>query len=673
MKKIVSIAALATFATLAANAEIRLSVDETKAALEVPKTLYGIFFEDINWAADGGIYAEMVANRGFDWRTPTPSMWEYDFRGGAEARITLEWAKPLYPENAQYLRIECIGVGEGGGCGVKNRGFANGMRVEAGKAYNLKFYARGVDGYKGNIRAQLVAKGETLAEFTVENNDLNIGKAGATPFDRELADWKRYAAVFTPEKTSNEASLSILLDAPGIVDLEFVSLFPQDTWKGQENGLRKDLVEMLAALKPGIIRFPGGCIAEGDDFASWYDWKRSVGPVERRYLNENRWDMEGKPLARNLKYWQTEGLGYFEYFRLCEDLGAEPLPICLSGLTCQYRRPTHFAPMESLDYFVTNILDLVEFATGDAATNPWAKIRAEMGHPAPFALHYVGIGNENWDEKFFERFDVIAKAVKAVHPEIMVVSSSGPMVDEGRWERGWKFLSDWGAEIIDEHYYKSPEWFLANANRYDNYSRKAPKVYAGEYACHDLDRTNTVRAAICEAAMMCGFERNCDVVAMSSYAPLFNNIDATGYHWRPDMIWFDKAHVYPTPSYAVQKLFSANRPDFTLPLKMETVGSPVTERFFYSAGKMADGTVLVKLVNAGKTPLEVKIDLGDILAAKDAESAKITVETLSGDPDATGDDIKHETSTITPNCSLLTPNCYLTLPPWSATVVKIKE
>jgi alpha-L-arabinofuranosidase len=336
---------------------------------------------------------------------------------------------------------------------MRNRGFCGGMKIVGGAKYDLKFYARGVDGYAGGLRVVLekpsVEKGGAivqLAEFKVRPGQMKVGEAGATPFDRILPDWTKFTAELVAAEDATNATLSVLLDSKGIVDVEFVSLFPRDTYRHEPNGLRADLVEKLAALRPGIIRFPGGCIAEGDDFMSWYDWKRSVGPVERRYLNENRWDSERS--ARRLVYWQTQGLGYFEYFRLCEDLGAEPLPICLAGLTCQYRRPTHYAPMESLDYFVTNIVDLIEFATGDPSKNPWAKIRADMGHPAPFRLKYVGIGNENWDQPFFDRYSVVASAVARLHPEITIVSSSGPNVDEGRWERAWKFLREQNAGLF---------------------------------------------------------------------------------------------------------------------------------------------------------------------------------------------------------------------------------
>ena len=642
-----------------------LEKDWSKAPLEVPSTLYGIFFEDINWAADGGIYAEMVANRGFDWRTERPAYWEYDFRGGAEARVTQEWAKPLYPENAQYLRIEAIGAGTG--CGMRNRGFCGGMKIVGGAKYDLKFYARGVDGYAGGLRVVLekpsVEKGGAivqLAEFKVRPGQMKVGEAGATPFDRILPDWTKFTAELVAAEDATNATLSVLLDSKGIVDVEFVSLFPRDTYRHEPNGLRADLVEKLAALRPGIIRFPGGCIAEGDDFMSWYDWKRSVGPVERRYLNENRWDSERS--ARRLVYWQTQGLGYFEYFRLCEDLGAEPLPICLAGLTCQYRRPTHFAPMESLDYFVTNIVDLIEFATGDPSKNPWAKIRADMGHPAPFRLKYVGIGNENWDQPFFDRYSVVASAVARLHPEITIVSSSGPNVDEGRWERAWKFLREQNAELVDEHYYRDPDWFLRNACRYDSYPRTGPKVYAGEYACHERSRANTLRSAVCEAAMMCGFERNCDVVRMSSYAPLFNNVDAPGYHWTPDMIWFDKSRVLETANYRVQRLFAENRPERTCPLR--SVGD--ASGLFWSAGEAKGGELVVKIVNARETCREVELRLG-------APEGEVSVLELSGESHESVNTFEEPDAVCVRASSARASggSVSLRLRPWSVMVVRI--
>ena len=313
---------------------------------------------------------------------------------------------------------------------------------------------------------------------------------------------------------------------------------------------------------------------------------------------------------------------------------------------------------------MTNICDLIEFATGDPATNPWAKIRAEMGHPAPFALHYVGIGNENWDKPFFDRFPLIASKVKALYPNVMIVSSSGPNVDEGRWERAWEFMTKYGAEILDEHYYRPPDWFLKNANRYDTYSRTAPKVYAGEYACHEKGRENSLHSAICEAAMMCGFERNCDVVRMSSYAPLFNNLDAPGYHWRPDMIWFDKTRVFGTPNYYVQKLFATNRPDVTVPVKAGVDCATA----FWSVGQKLDGTTIVKLVNAAGEAQPIALDLA-------LPAGTLTVETVTdADPNAvnTIDDPERVTIKTTTE-AFAGGSLTRELAPWSATVLKLAK
>ena len=320
---------------------VRIAIDPAAKGHDVPKTLYGIFFEDINHAADGGVYPELIENRGFDWKTKDLEGWQTDFRGDAMARVSLQDGRPVHP--------------------------------------------RGLDGYRGGLRCVIERGGRVLCEAKVANKDMSVSPAKES-VDFELPEWKRHAFVFEPRETVADGTFSILLDAPGAVEIEQVSLYPQDTFNGRKNGLRKDLVKWLKDMKPGVLRFPGGCIAEGHDFQHWFDWKRTVGALERRETIWNTWG-----------YWQSMGLGYYEYFCLAEDIGAEPLPICIAGLTCQFRGPK-FAPMESMEYFADNICDLIDFANADPETNVWAKLRADMGHPAPFNLKYVGIGNENWDK-----------------------------------------------------------------------------------------------------------------------------------------------------------------------------------------------------------------------------------------------------------------------------------
>ena len=535
-----------------------VDIDLEKQGAACPKTLWGIFFEDINYAADGGLYPELLANRGFDWQTKELEGWERDARGDGMARITRQYGKPVHEATATHLRIEAFGAGEG--VGVRNRGY-HGMYVEAGKKYTLSFYARGLDGYKGNLRAVLEAGGRPLCSYTVKNDQLKIGapREGAL---FELPDWTRFETVFTPNATADDATFSILLDQAGAVELEQVSLFPQDTFNGRKNGLRKDLVQKLKDLKPGVFRFPGGCLTEGRDWPLWYDWKLSVGDgtLESRSCIWNTWG-----------YWQSMGLGYYEYFCLCEDIGAEPLPVMNGGITCQFAKPWDIAPLREIDYFTKNFCDLIEFANGDPATTKWGALRAKMDHPKPFNLKYLGIGNENWDEVFVDRYEAIAKELRKRHPEIRLVSSAGPGVDRATFRYAWNRITTEIADILDEHYYENPAWFFANANRYDAYPRTAsrPKVYVGEYACHVPGRANNLYAALCEAALMAGFERNSDIVEMTSYAPLFCKIGGT--QWKCDMIWYNNAQSFGTPSYYVQKLFSNNLPTRVVPSRITNV------------------------------------------------------------------------------------------------------
>ena len=526
---------------------VEVKLDFNKKGHEIPKTLYGIFYEDINYAADGGLYPELIANRGFDWTTKGLEGWVKDYRGGAMARITRQLGKPVHPNTATYLRIETFGAGEG--CGVKNNGYS-GIAVKQGEKYDLSFYARAFDHYKGTIRIVLEVDGKELARHVVANGDLSISSPNKDGIDVVLPDWKKYSTVLVPNATATNASLSVLMDKAGTIDIELVSLFPQDTFAGRKNGLRKDLVQLLKDMKPGVMRFPGGCIIEGGDFGNWYDWKRTVGPIERREINWNRWG-----------YWQTHGLGYFEYFQLSEDIGAEPMPILAAGMTCQFAN-AELAPIDSMEYFIQNALDLIEFANGDVNTK-WGKVRADMGHPKPFNMKYLGVGNENWDQVFLDRYLVIDRGIRAKHPEIKIISSAGAGPSGPRYDLAWKFLIESKADLVDEHYYVKADWLLSNATRYDQFDRKGPKVYAGEYACHLPNRANSLYSAISEAAMMTGFERNSDIVVMTSYAPLFGKVAHD--QWKPDLIWYDNVRSFGSPNFYVQKLFASNLPTTLIP------------------------------------------------------------------------------------------------------------
>ncbi len=555
--------AVMSLSAFAQQSALQVTVRADRSGHAIPKTLYGIFFEDINYAADGGLYPELIANRGFDWRTNEPEGWTREWRGEAMGRVSLQGAYPVNPNTWQYLRVECYAPGEG--AGVANSGYG-GIAVKEGEKYNVSFYARPHADYAGGLTVRLEnGDKKALASYRIEKGAWkNIPSNGkvTSPLDPPAPPaWVKYETVFTPGQTVTNAQLVVLLDSTGTVDLDFVSLFPQATFSRRKNGLRADLMQMLKEMKPATLRFPGGCVVEGFTFETLYHWKRTVGPLERRALNWNRWG-----------YWQSHGLGYFEYFQLAEDIGAEPLPILAAGMTCQFHKPLECIPLGSLESVIQNALDLVEFANG-SADSPWGSVRAEMGHPAPFNLKYVGIGNENWDNVFLDRYAIIAKALKAKHPEITIISSAGAAPDGATFERAWKRLPELKAELVDEHFYKPPEWFLSQANRYDRYDRNGPKVYVGEYACHTHDRKNNLYAALCEAAAMTGFERNSDVVRMAAYAPLFNKIGST--QWDIDLIWFDNTQSFGTPSYYVQKLFMRNLPDTLLPLDLPANDVPL--------------------------------------------------------------------------------------------------
>lgn len=384
--------------------------------------------------------------------------------------------------------------------------------------------------------------------------------------------WQKYEGVIKSSGAASHARLVVLATASGRVDLDVVSLFPENTWKQRRNGLRADLVQMLVDLKPSFMRFPGGCIVEGNDLPNRYEWKDTIGDIAERKENWNRWQdaMRGQTAPQ---YYQTYGLGFFEFFQLCEDIGAAPLPILNCGMACQYQSK-QLVPLDQLDPFVQDALDLIEFANGPA-TSPWGAKRAAMGHPAPFNLKYLGVGNEQWGEDYFTRYKIFQAALKAKHPEVQLVTTAGPGVDDASWKLAWdKFKNGTPADIVDEHYYRPPQWFLENATRYDAQDRAGPKIFAGEFAAHDTSlRKPSLRAAISEAAFMTGLLRNSDVVAMSSYAPLFAKAGA--WQWAPDLIWCDNTRVYGTGSYHVQALFSRNRPDVVLPLVVDAPPVPL--------------------------------------------------------------------------------------------------
>ncbi len=609
---------LAAAAALPAGAAVnRLVVEPNAKGAAVPPTMYGLFFEDINYAADGGLYAEKIKNRSFDFPNPLQG-WV------AFGKYQILDDGP-FDRNPNYIRLSPSGHNDKWS-GIENEGFF-GVSFEKGKDYNFSVWARVPDGGSSKIRVELddpATMGEGQDKCAKE-----IEVAGK--------DWKKYTLTLSPKETVAKGKLRIFLQrGQKAVDLEHVSLFPAETWKGRENGLRADLAQKLADLKPGVFRFPGGCIVEGTDMNTRYQWKETVGPVENRPVNENRWHYTFRHRFFP-DYYQSYGLGFYEYFLLSEDIGAEPLPILNVGLVCQYQNRDEHAhcPVDSLQPFIDDVLDLIEFANGPVDSK-WGALRAEMGHPAPFNLKYVGIGNEQWGPEYVTRLEPFIKAVRAKYPDIKIVGSSGPDSEGKQFDYLWPEMKRLKADLVDEHFYRPESWFLAQGNRYDNYDRKGPKVFAGEYACHGKGKKrNHFNASLLEAAFMTGLERNADVVEMATYAPLFAHVE--GWQWRPDMIWFDNFRSMPTASYYVQQLFSLNKGSQVVPLKMN--GKPVAGNegqngLFASAVKEnPSGDIIVKVVNTGDEPQELQIDFKGLKKKQRFTSVEVT--TLhSDDPDA---------------------------------------
>lgn len=584
MKTLLTTLALAGSLTVCAQtASHEMVIQTKKLGAEIQPTMYGLFFEDINYAADGGLYAELVKNRSFEFPCNNLQGWK------VAGKVELKNDGP-FEKNPHYVRLNSSGHGHKH-TAIENEGFF-GIGVKKGEKYRFSVWAR-------------TAKADGTAKIYAEIADTKSmgesqGMAGAE-ITVDSHDWKKYEVELTPNKTEEKAVLRVFLRGQNGADVEHVSLFPVDTWNGHKNGLRKDLVQALADIKPGVFRFPGGCIVEGTDLDTRYNWKNSVGPVENRPLNENRWQYTfGHRFFPD--YYQTYGLGFYEYFLMSEEIGAEPLPILNVGLACQYQNNHESAhcAVADLEPFVQDALDLIEFANGTTDTE-WGKLRAEMGHPEPFNLKFLGVGNEQWGKEYPERLEVFVKALREKHPEIMIVGSSGPNSEGRDFDYLWPEMKRLKVDLVDEHFYRSEKWFLAAGSRYDKYDRKGPKVFAGEYACHGANgkKWNHFNAALLEAAFMTNLERNADIVHMATYAPLFAHVE--GWQWRPDMIWFDNLRSVRTCSYYVQQLYAHNKGTHVLPLTMnkQTVcGGEGQDGLFASAvWDKESGSYIVKVIN----------------------------------------------------------------------------
>jgi alpha-L-arabinofuranosidase len=527
---------------------VTITVQAGQPGAQINPAMWGIFFEDINFGADGGLYAELVKNRGFEF--PDPLMgWTKICPNVAQGELTVRDDAPFDPHNPHYVRIQSAGQAL---FGLSNEGF-RGMGLKAGEAYDFSARIRGVSDAPV-LKIQLYGGDGTL----LDSVDL---KSFST-------DWQKYTATLHPKDRDLKARLAVLLEGKGTVDLDFVSLFPENTWQHRSGGLRADMVQALADLHPGFMRFPGGCIVEGSVLSRRYQWKNTLGPVEDRPLLFNRWNMEfvHRPAP---DYYQSFGLGFYEFFQLCDDIGASPLPILNCGMACQFNS-SELCPLDQLQPYIQDALDLIEFANGPA-DSVWGAKRAAMGHPDPFHLKLLGVGNEQWGQQYLDRYAKFAAAIKTKYPDVQLVAASGPDPAGDRFNLAWTKLRELHADLIDEHCYAKPEWFFNQTHRYDHYDRTGPKVFMGEYAAQSVavvstKNRNNLECALAEAAYLTGLERNADVVRMASYAPLFANTEA--WQWTPDLIWVDSLHVTPTPNYFVQQMFSCNRGDAVLPLEI---------------------------------------------------------------------------------------------------------
>ena len=587
---ILYVAGVLTAASLAgAEAGFVLRADRPGAAVQ--PTMYGLFFEDINYAADGGLYAEMVKNRSFEFHPDRFAGW--NVAGNVEIL-----SDGPFERNPHYIRLSDPGHREKRSM-VGNEGFF-GMSFVAGELYKFSVWARCPHG-EGRISVN-------LTDRTSGDNSQILGRA---TIDIKSPEWQKYTATITADRTVSHGELSVYLVGTTPVDLEHISLFPEDTYKGRENGMRRDIAEALEALHPGVFRFPGGCIVEGADPATRYQWKNTVGPVENRPVNENRW--QSTFIDRFFPdYFQSLGLGFYEYFQLCEDFGAEPLPVLNVGMVCQYQNPLEDQiPLDSLQQFIDDACDLIEFANGDPSGR-WGAVRAQMGHPEPFGLKFLAIGNEQWGPEYVERLTPFVDQLRERHPEIKIIGSSGPDSEGDRYDYLWREMRRLDVDLVDEHFYRNEQWFLDGGDRYDKFPRKGPKVFAGEYACHGSGKKfNHYNAALLEAAFLTGVERNADVVHMATYAPLLAHVD--GWQWRPDLIWFDNSRVVPSASYYVQQLYSTNRGDRVLPLTLDgkpAAGKDGQHGLFASA--VADnqaGCYIIKIVNTAAEPIPLSVDI----------------------------------------------------------------
>ncbi len=580
---------------------VEIFADTQNPVCEVPDKLFGIFIEDVNGAADGGLYAELIKNRSFEFRHSL-SDW------GTHGDVAVRSDDPAFKNNPRYVRMKAFRAGPRKrmvGSFLENKGFWGGMGIRKGETYRVSFYARAPKPLK--IGLYLMSAGnEVIAKpkvaVTVDSNQ-----------------WKRYETQMTASRMEPNGRFIFELADEGTVDVDHISMFPKTTWQGRENGLRPDLMHALYDLKPKHFRFPGGCIVEGFFLKDRYRWKNSVGAVEERIPVQSMWGMSPEKFVPG--YVQSLGLGFYEYFLMAEDLGAEPMPILNCGLACQ-ARSCEVEPLDKMQPYLQDALDLIEFANGPTDTK-WGALRAQMGHPEPFNMKIIGIGNEQRGEVYQERLKLFVDLLRERHPDIEIVACSG---DDARFDALNADIKRMKLQYRDEHYYNTSKWFFENAGKFDSYERGGPKVYLGEYAvCYSgLERKNAFNSALAEAAFMTGIERNCDVVAMACYAPLLANPAA--HVWSPDLIFFNAFDRLLTCSYYVQKMFSLNVGDQLIKLSSPQTDLKGGSRLYASAMQTQE-EIIIKLVNANPQPVSVSF------AFPKTENVQrdVTIETLRSD------------------------------------------
>lgn len=637
-----------------------LTIQASGPGKPISPDLVGIFLEDLNYAADGGLYAELIQNRSFEY-SPVEQpdwhplkFWDLHKRGGGDGSVGVAEMRPIHENNPHYALLTVRKPGDG--VGIANGGF-DGIPLQAGETYEASFWTyqaymgimwgRGDNSKPMPVTVRLETKdGEALAETSLQVKG---------------REWRRLTAKLKPTKTVHDARLVLLAHETGCIALDMVSLFPEKTFRSRPNGLRSDLAQVLADLKPKFVRFPGGCLVHGGGVRRYYDWKETIGPVEQRRARRNSWG-----------YHQTMGLGYFEYFQFCEDIGAKPLPVVTAGVCCQHAgsspgRGQEGLPMEEMPAYVQDVLDLIEWANGPA-TSKWGSIRAAAGHPEPFGLEYLGVGNEDAITPIFkERFQMIYEAMKEKHPEIVVIGTVGPFAAGEDYDNGWAFAKELKLPMVDEHYYVAPQWFWGNLTRYDAYDRKNSQVYVGEYAAHDQGRRNTLRSALAEAAGLTSFERNGDVVAFASYAPLLARRGHT--QWTPDLIYFDGANVYLSANYHVQRIFGHDSGDRCLETTFDAADTK-----WLAASSVIDsksGDLIVKIVNGAEKPAEIDVRL---VGLPTGVSMKAVKTVLTG-PDADSVNKDGEPPVVRPESSTetVTPAFAYTAPACSLTVFRINR